>query len=214
MNGQDRTYFESDFKEIGDRRIAITRAMDSQHPANKDIQALDKIRLRIKVEKRQLLSDGGLTMSIVIINEGLEDITVSNPLDSLQILLQDEEGWPVKMPTGGPPRALINTRGDAPVEIVRSFKVEAIESSPNEPALMERLTDEKFLFKKNTTYEFKISIPMIQDSDKRKITINTAKTKKIEKGKYKVKVLFQLLRSNDSPVNRQFESDDVEIELV
>ncbi|HEX6225539.1 MAG TPA: hypothetical protein VFZ52_14075 [Chryseolinea sp.] len=214
MNGQDKTYFESDLREIGDRPAAVTGSGDSHRSAVGDMQALASIRLRIKVEKKQPVSEGGLTLTIVLVNEGQADITASNPLDSLQILLKDEEGWPVKMPTGGPPRALINTRGDAPVDIVRSFKVEAIESSRNEPSLLERVMDEKFLFRQGTTYEFRVGVPIVQDSDKRSITIATTKTKQIEKGKYKLKALFQLLRANDSPVNRQFESEEIDIELI
>ena len=206
MKRQDKTYFENEFKEIGDRPNSIM--------GSRDIRPLANIQVRFEVEKKQPLSDRGLTITIILINESHEDLTVSNPLDSLQILLQDEQGWPVKMPTGGPPRALINTRGDAPVDIVRPFKVEAIENSLHEPDLMERVTDEKFLLKKNTSYEFSIKILAVQDSPKETIMINTAKTKKIEKGKYKLKLLFQLLLSNDSPDNRQFESDDMEIELI
>ena len=205
MKEQDKTYFENDFKEIGDRPKSFSKP--------KDIRPLANIRVRFKVEKRQLLSEGDLTISIVLVNESQEDLMVSNPLDSLQFLLQDEAGWPVKMPTGGPPRALINTRGDAPVDIVRPFKVEAIESSSSEEALIDRLTDEKFLLKKNTSYEFKIEIPTVQDSDKKAMT-NTAKTKQIENGSYKLKILFQLLLSGDSPDGRQFESDDMDIELI
>ena len=74
--------------------------------------------------------------------------------------------------------------------------------------------DEKFLFRQGTTYEFKVGVPIVQDSDKHSITIATTKTKQIEKGKYKLKVLFQLLCANDSPVNRQFESEEIDIELI
>jgi len=206
MKRQDKPYFENEFKEIGDRPNSIIRSSN--------IRPLANIRVRFEVEKRQVLSEKGLIITIILINGSQEDLTVSNPLDSLQILLQDEEGWPVKMPTGGPPRALINTRGDAPVEIVRPFKVEAIENSLHESGLIERVTDEKFLLKKNTSYEFSIKILVVQDSPKETIMINTAKTKQIEKGKYKLKLLFQLLLSNDSPYSRQFESDEMNIELT
>jgi hypothetical protein len=205
MAGQERPYFE-DFKEIGDRPTTVIRSSDRQ--------PLNDIRVRIKVDKRQPISEGGLTVGMVLVNESQQDLTISNPLDSLQIILQDEEGWPVKMPSGGPPRVLINTRGDAPVDIVRPFMVEAIENSLEETGLKERQGDEKFFLKKNVTYEFRINVPMIQDSDKRAIAVNTTKTKQIEKGKYKLKVLFQLLLSNDSPENRQFESGEMDIELI
>lgn len=205
MKEQNDSHFEEDFKELGDD---LTMSFSK----SKENQPLAHIRPRFKIPKKQS-SEGGLSFSIIIVNNSQEDQTISNPLDSIEILIQDEEGWPVKLPAGAPPRILINTRGDFPIDIVRPFEVEAIENSMQEPGLMEHLKEEKFLLKKSTSYEFKLTIPKVQDSNKKDIQASTLKTKTLEKGKYKIKILFQLLLSNDSPIHRQVESDFMNIEL-
>ena len=61
----------------------------------------------------------------LFLNGSSDDAKIENPLDYLQIILQDEEGWPVKLPLATPARAMFNAPG--PIEITRSFKVESIE---------------------------------------------------------------------------------------
>ena len=174
--------------------------------------SIPNIQLSFKIAVQQEISEGGLLFTVVLSNTSSEDAKIENPLDYLQIILQDEEGWPVKLPLATPARALFNASG--PIEITRSFKVESIENSLSEANLMTIAKDEDILLKAGTAYQFNIRIDKVMDTDKKSVmaVVNTAKP--IDKGKYKVNINLSILLSDDKTVYRQNESGYVEVELI
>ena len=74
----------------------------------KEHHSIPDIQLSFKIAEQQDISEGGLLFTIVLLNSSSEDAKIENPLDYLQIILQDEEGWPVKLPLATPARALFN----------------------------------------------------------------------------------------------------------
>ncbi len=169
------------------------------------------IRLLFNITSVQSLSEGGLAFTLILINDSAKASKMLNPLDYLQVSMQDEEGWPVQLPLSKT-RAQINTVG--PIEIIRPYKVEAFENSLGEPDLLKLVGDKDILLKAGVTYKFIIRIDKVQDSDKKRMMARTSQTKPIAKGKYKINLRLSLLLAEDGSIYRQSESGYVDVELV
>lgn len=171
--------------------------------------SMANIRMLFEIMPVQSLSDGGIALSLIFINDSVEDKEVLNPLDYLQVSMQDEQGWPVQLPYTQP-RSKIDAVG--PVEILRPYKVEAFENSLGEN-LIETVGDKNILFKAGVTYTIRIRIDNVQDANKERSMLRTTKTRPITKGKYKINIRFALMFA-DGSLDRQSESGYEDVELV
>ena len=193
---KEEKYLAANFKEL--------------EKQSKERQSLSDIELRFKIAQQQSVRDGGLAFMLDLINHASADILINNPLDYLQIIMQDEAGWPVNLPLT-PSRIMINARG--PVEPLRPFRVESIENSLGEANLMEVVNAEEMLLKAGAAYQFIIRIDTVMDTDINDRMTRTDKTKPIEKGKYRININLSILLAADKEVYRQSESGYLEVDL-
>lgn len=70
---------------------------------------LESIRAELEMESAQRVSPDGLQSTVIFTNTGRESVELQVPDDSIQVMLLDERGLPVVVPSK--PRALVNTRG-------------------------------------------------------------------------------------------------------
>lgn len=171
---------------------------------------LESIRVFVDVELNQSIRDGGIVCDLSLSNQSSEDISIRNPLDSLQIALQNYEGWPMKLPLGSAPRILVNSSG--PVE--RPFKVVRFSSTPEDRDLMDKIDDLEFVLESNTTYTFTIVIDQVQDIDPQNFTAISSKTKPLPSGKYTMSIKLPLLLSEYSTAHMLCSTEPIQIEFL
>jgi len=80
-------------------------------PLNAQGNPLTPIRVELETEEEQPDTAAGLKLVITFTNTGKQTVKIQNPDDSIQLLLQNDKGWPVRVPTP-PPRAFINRSED------------------------------------------------------------------------------------------------------
>jgi hypothetical protein len=180
-------------------------------PSRKSLgDALAGVKLSVKVLKKQQPGKG-ISLIVVVENTSPKNTKLANPMDSLQIIILDEEGWPLKLPVGRPPRVLINTKD--PAEFKRSFEIVSIKNSLDEPDLINLADDEQFILKAKTTYYFEIRISHFQNINKENYRAVSRSVKKISKGIYKIKLTLPIYLTDGSNVFRMCESEFVNIEI-
>ena len=168
------------------------------------------IRILFEIMPVQSLTEGGLALSLIFINDSGTDKEVLNPLDYLKITMQDEQGWPVQLPVTQP-RVQIDAVGE--VEILRPYKVELFQNSLSESNLIEEVGNKNILMKAGVTYTIRIRIDNVQDTNKERSMLRTTITRPISKGKYKINIRLALMFA-DGSLYRQSESGYEDVELV
>lgn len=172
--------------------------------------SLDAIHLSLTIEQKQAISSGGIAYDLSLTNRSSDDVSIRNPLDSLQITLQDSEGWPVKLPLGSAPRILVNS-SDPPV---RPYKVSDFSSTPNDIDLLDKIDDVEFVLESNTTYTFNILIDRVQDVDPKKINATSAQTRSLTTGTYTITMKLPLLLSGHTTAHMLCDSGPIRVELI
>ncbi|WP_221392465.1 hypothetical protein [Dyadobacter sp. NIV53] len=167
---------------------------------------LSSLRLYITVDQNQPFNSAGLAFEVTLVNEANESKTIRNILDTVQIKLQDEEGWPLKLPVGSPPRILINS----PAKIEYPFLIDSFRSVSGNFNLTDKIDESEFTIEGNASYNYNFRIDRIQDIPREKFQETTTKTKTLNKGKYKIDVLIDIL-SQESIGHKLCESGPIEI---
>jgi hypothetical protein len=79
---------------------------------NSNAKYLTALNLSLEYSGKQFVNRHGIEVTLVIQNTAASDISIVNPLELLQIVILDSQGYPASVPIGAPPRILINQRGD------------------------------------------------------------------------------------------------------
>ncbi|MEO6907642.1 MAG: hypothetical protein ABI210_07100 [Abditibacteriaceae bacterium] len=80
--------------------------LDDISNTNDDAEVLSDLNVSVITNKLQSITDGGIHLTLTITNNGKQQISFANPLDSLSVLLLDKEGRIVSLT--GFPRGLID----------------------------------------------------------------------------------------------------------
>jgi hypothetical protein len=200
-------------EQFGDVDSSLIRSHEHSHGKRGSKQeTIGGLTVQLKFGEKQLHKGLGLHFIIQLKNLTNQDIRLCNPLDSLRILVNDEKGWPMKLPPGRPPRALVNSPNDK--QVPRSFEVLSITSTNGDQSLLELADDEFFTVQRGTSYEFEIQVSKIQNVDKKDQKAFSHHHKVLPAGKYKLQVLMPLIIEGGNAEYRMCESGQVEIELA
>lgn len=150
---------------------------------------LSPIRLYIGIDQNQSANQEGLVFEITLVNESEENNIIRNILDTIQIKLQDEEGWPLKLPVGSPSRILISTPG----KTAYPFLINSFKSVNRDIDLIKMLVERELVLQGKNTYVLSLKIDRIQDIAREKYQESTTKTKKLGQGIYTVDVTVDIL---------------------
>jgi hypothetical protein len=172
---------------------------------------IENVEITLFVDDRQPAATG-LQIQIEIVNELDHDMCFANPFDGIQILILDSKGWPVKLPVGKPPAALLNHRGPSSNE--RSFKLRVVETKPNDPSISGQLEAASVELKANTTYLFEIVIDRVADQPHGDLSHSSLATKRIAPGLYSINVILPLISSDRTSDYRISESGTFNVELT
>lgn len=203
MKKDNPSFIRKEFKDIDKKSDQKNLARMSEENLS-----LDRLNIYMDIDQRQALSNGGITLTMVIDNTSGRDTSIENPLDSLQILIQDEEGWPVRLPVSTPPRILINAPA---LDIIRPYKIVKVESTTRS-GLMEQVNDEELRLKAGEVYQITLLLDQIQAGKKGDLRVSH-QTIPLPAGKYKLNLNLPLLKPDGSDY-RICESGYTEVELV
>ncbi len=192
-------------KNIMERNFSALDELSEKHLTVSDIV------IQYNIEKEQAFSHGGISFKLMLTNNSSSDKLVLNPLDFFHVIMEDEEGWPLQLPSAGPNRHIINAAKS--IEIKRPYQIKAFDSSQNESSLLDIVNNEKIILKGNTTYKYTILIDRVLDIDRENALDRTTKSKPLSKGKYKINLKMSILLAEKRTIHTTCESGYIDIEI-
>jgi hypothetical protein len=183
----------------------ITTALGDRRREQRAGQPLHELEVTLTAERRHR-RDEGIVLRLELRNETRSELRIVNPLDTLQLLILDAEGFPVTLPRGTPPRLLINTVGD---EIERPYRILGVEGRGDDAELLRHVDDEITVIPAESTYAITIAVDRILTRDE-----DDAEPRPIPAGDYRVQAKLTLLSRTGDGAQRSLASEFIDVSVV
>lgn len=181
--------------------------------------SLSNLEVAVESDQIQSVQSGGITQILYFANKGDRQIEILNPLDSIQVLVINKEGWPINLPSL-PSKNRINKRGDehiwqdGPFEVVKAI-------SQGQEKIGADIYERTIRIPSGDHYKVIVKIARILPSSRKPEASPstgqppaTVKAIKIPAGDYQVKFTIPVISTSGDNGSRLLQSDLIKVSLL